>query len=60
MFLFGSDVVINTECEGICYRQKFQIMPDRHQEGIIKEFLPGEHEVFITITKTDFILKLFL
>ena len=44
------NVVINTDCEGICYRiygrQKFQIMPEHCQaEGIIKEFLPGVYPV---------------
>ena len=44
------NVVINTDCEGVCYRiytqQKFQIMPERlRREGIIKEFLLGAYPV---------------
>ena len=35
----GDNVVINTECEGVCYRiyarQKFQIMPERRQAYIL-------------------------
>ena len=41
------NVVINTDCEGACYRiyarQKFQIMPER---------CTSEQNIFITIIKT--------
>ena len=41
------NVVINTECEGVCYRIYAQ--QKLRRESIIKE----EHEVFITIIKSD-------